>query len=398
MTLEYLKENGLLLFDVISGSRAYGTHKPTSDYDHRGVYILPPSHLYGLRAMDEPELGYIEQVADSTNDCVYYELGRFLELLSQQNPNIIELLNMPEESVVYKHPLFDEILKHKDKFISKVCQYSFGGYAIAQIKKARGLKKKIVNPVAKERKTPLHFCTVVLQDGGGSMPFLKWFKNWHMKNVDFSNPDNFTNEDSPANKESFWVHKTKGCGVSSVPNSRDLHYLFFDINWEGEKPIGYRGIIKDNGEAHNIRMSSIPKGEKPVAIFSYNKDGYSTYCKEYKEYWEWVEKRNEDRYQTNQEHGKNYDSKNMMHCIRLLRMSKEIAMEGVVNVRRSDANELLKIRNGIAEYDTILSEANGMIDELANLYKNSNLPDKVDRKFTNELLINFRNLFYSYQA
>jgi predicted nucleotidyltransferase len=134
MTIQEIKQNGLLLFEAISGSRAYGTNTEASDTDFRGVFILPAEDLFGLN--------YIDQVSDETNDSIYYELGRFLQLLQAQNPNIIELLNMPEENILFKHPVFEEILSNKKRFLSKACKNSFAGYAIAQIKKARGLNKK----------------------------------------------------------------------------------------------------------------------------------------------------------------------------------------------------------------------------------------------------------------
>ena len=40
-----------------------------------------------------------------------------------------------------------------------------------------------------------------------------------------------------------------------------------------------------------------------------------------------MEKRNEERYKTNQQHGKNYDSKNMMHTIRLLQSAEQILQQ-----------------------------------------------------------------------
>ncbi len=45
----------------------------------------------------------------------------------------------------------------------------------------------------------------------------------------------------------------------------------------------------------------------------------------------WVEHRNKARYNTNIEHGKNYDSKNLMHTFRLLDMAEEIARERTLN-------------------------------------------------------------------
>jgi hypothetical protein len=269
---------------------------------------------------------------------------------------------MPEENITFKHPEFDRILKHKDQFISKVCRDSFGGYAVAQIKKARGLKKKIVNPVDKERKSILDFCYVV--DGYNSVPLKDFLDN-----------------------SSYQQNK---CGLVNVPHARDIYALFYD----NYSTIGYRGIVNEDDTSNEVRLSSIPKGEKPVATVIYNKDGYTMYCKDYKEYWEWVEKRNDDRYQTNQEHGKGYDSKNMMHCIRLIRMAIEIAEQKQVIVKRPDAAELLTIRNGDAEYDDLLAEAEEKIKMLDEVYAKSDLRDSVDKVFVNNMLIIFRRIFY----
>lgn len=70
------------------------------------------------------------------------------------------------------------------------------------------------------------------------------------------------------------------------------------------------------------------------ALMSFNENAYKQYCKAYKEYWEWVEERNEERYQNTLEHGKNYDAKNMMHTFRLLDMAEEIASEKSILVKK----------------------------------------------------------------
>ena len=356
MTIQEVKDKGLMLFETISGSRAYGTHKPTSDTDYRGVFILPVENLLGF--------DYVPQVNDETNDITYYEIGRFLQLLQTQNPNIIELFNMPEENIIYKHPLFDEILQHKEKFLSKICKDSFGGYAIAQIKKARGLNKKIVNPVDKERKSILDFCYVIF--GYKTIPLKEFLQNSG--------------------------YQQKYCGLANIDHARDTYALFYDDTIGRVK--GYRGIVNDDDTSNEVRLTSIPKGEEPVATMIYNKDGYTKYCKDYKEYWDWVEKRNDDRYNTNQEHGKGYDSKNMMHCIRLTRMAIEIAKQKKVIVKRPDAEELLRIRNGESEYDDLLNEAETSIKLLDELYDNSDLPEKIESKFVNNILIDFRKKYY----
>jgi len=155
MTIKELKEKNTLLLECVSGSRAYGLHTPQSDTDLKGVFLLPKHAFYGLE--------YTEQVNNETNDEVYYELRRFVDLLVKNNPNILELLNTPADCILIKHPVMD-MLK-PELFLSKLCKVTFAGYAQSQIKKAKGLNKKIANPVEKERKSVLDFCYVVHQQG-----------------------------------------------------------------------------------------------------------------------------------------------------------------------------------------------------------------------------------------
>ena len=82
MTIQDLKDRGLIIFECITGSNAYGTNLPTSDIDIKGVFIQPLEDILGF--------GYVEQVNDEKCDVTYYELRRFLELISTANPNLLE--------------------------------------------------------------------------------------------------------------------------------------------------------------------------------------------------------------------------------------------------------------------------------------------------------------------
>ena len=92
LTIEWIKENKLLVYEAITGSRAYGLDTSESDTDIRGVFILPKELYYSM--------DYVPQVANNTNDIVYYELKRYMELLSKNNPNILELLEVPDQCVL----------------------------------------------------------------------------------------------------------------------------------------------------------------------------------------------------------------------------------------------------------------------------------------------------------
>ena len=93
-------------------------------------------------------------------------------------------------------------------------------------------------------------------------------------------------------------------------------------------------------------------------------------------------------------HGKNYDSKNMMHVFRLLLMAKEIATEGKINVHRKDREFLLSIKEGKYEFDDLLSKAQALKDELPALFKKSTLPGVPDVESINRLLIEMRESYY----
>lgn len=362
MNIEELRATNWIIFEAIVGSHAYGLNTPTSDIDYKGVFIQPLDSILGM--------GYIEQISDDKNDTTFYELKRFMELVATNNPNILELLGMPADMIVYQHPIYTMILDHQMEFLTKACKNSFAGYAIAQIKKARGLNKKIVNPIDKKRKSPLHFTYVPLPSGG-SRPFLEWFEYYQMENA-----------------EEKLVEATKKIGLAAVPNARDLYHVYFSDTHT------YRGMINDDLTSNELRLTSIPKGEIPLTVVSYNKDGYTKYCKDYKEYWEWVANRNQARYNDNAQHGKGYDGKNLAHCHRLLDMAIEIAQGQGIIVRRPNREFLLDIRYGTMDYDELVTAAEAKIELADTLYDNSLLPDRVDAEFVDELLIRMRREYY----
>ena len=124
-------------------------------------------------------------------------------------------------------------------------------------------------------------------------------------------------------------------------------------------------------------------------------NGYKVHCKQHKNYWEWVEKRNQDRYRTNIEHGKNYDSKNLCHTMRGLNMAIEILKgEGVNVMRTNDLEDLMEIRLGKREYNSIIEEAKIKIDLVNQLIETTNLPDEIDYKYVHMVAYKIRKQFY----
>jgi predicted nucleotidyltransferase len=349
LTIEQVKHNGWLVLEAIAGSRAYGLDTAISDTDIRGVFVLPKELYYSLE--------YTEQVSNETNDIVYYELKRFMELLSKNNPNILELLAIDNKHILYKDERLDAL--KPELFLSKLCEKTFANYAYTQIKKAYGLEKKIINPVEEQRKTILDFCYVYEGKESISLEQFLAQKGWEQDNI----------------------------GLAALPHFRDCYTMYYSTE------LPYSGIMKKE-DSNEAGLSNIPKGEVTVGMLYFNRDGYSVYCKKYKEYWDWVAKRNEERYRNTMSHGKNYDSKNMMHVFRLLLMAKEIALEGKIQVLRHDRAFLLDVKAGKYEYDELVQQAEGLKSELPELYAQSKLPEMPDVEQINRLLVELRERYY----
>lgn len=349
MNLEELKKSGSIIFECISGSRAYGLSTESSDWDVRGVFILPKVDFYSFN--------YQDQISDEKNNVIYYELKKFLDLLAKNNPNMLELLNIPNDCILYQHSLYSRI--KVEFFLSRLCKETFANYAMSQLKKAWGLNKKIMNPVDKKKKNLLNFCYVI--EGQGSIPLMEFL-----------------------NKKSL---PQRSLGLASIPHMKDIYAVFYN-----EKII-YNGVMHTESSME-VTLSSIPQGEKPIAILYFNRDGFSTYCKDYREYWDWVEKRNEIRFQNTIEHGKNYDAKNMMHVFRLLYMAEDIGRLGQITVRQSNRDLLLQIKNGDFYYDELVQKAHQRLKEIENIYLFSSLPEKPNPAEINHLLIEIRESFY----
>jgi hypothetical protein len=362
MNIKNIKQNNLILLESISGSRSFGLATENSDTDIRGVYYLPKEDFFGLH--------YIPQISNETNDISYYEIGRFVELLQKNNPNILEILASPEDCIQHKNQLMD--LLKPENFLSKLCKDTFAGYAISQIKKAKGLNKKILNPIDKERKSILNFCYIL--ENNGSVPLKKWLQEFPSSGGVSAGRGGLSQEK---------------CGLVNIDNTKGMFALFY--NESGD--LGYKGIIH-NEDANQVSLSSIPKGEKSVAFMFCNLDAYSTYCKDYREYWKWVSERNEDRYNVNQNHGQNYDSKNMMHTIRLLQSCEQIFKTKSLNIRVENRDELLDIKAGNWSYDDVMKKAEGLIQSIEYYHSISTLPEFPDLKKTTKILVEIRENLY----
>lgn len=80
--------------------------------------------------------------------------------------------------------------------------------------------------------------------------------------------------------------------------------------------------------------------------------------------------------------------KHAAHCLRLLRMGREILVDGNIQVNRTgiDADELLAIRKGERDINEVLAEAEDMLVQLYDVAQCSILPDEPDTEVVQRVM------------
>lgn len=140
-TNKHLGDN--ILFLTVGGSHAYGTNVEGSDIDIRGVAGSP--EILGFN--------HFEQAIDNQTDTVIYAVNKFVSLLVQGNPNIIELLGNDPELYVNMTPEGQMLLDNRTLFLTRRIAYSYGGFANDQLRRLQmGLLRNGTSPEAFKNK------------------------------------------------------------------------------------------------------------------------------------------------------------------------------------------------------------------------------------------------------
>jgi len=336
------------IFRYISGSHAYGTERPDSDQDFRGVFIAPMSKAFDLfqssfvgsgpisghlrSAIEDLEIiqdgycdagvlkGIIERIRlamlndhGDLNlsvgtvhkpgvDEELQELRKFLKLAADSNPNIIEFLYV-ERLITHETPIWKKIRDNRDMFLSKKARYTFAGYAHAQLGRIKTHRGYLLSPPGKQ-------------------------------------PERAEYGLNPENK----VAREHQNAILSLPDK-----------WIAESAREY---------VRNQRKFQ----DALAAWHSYHK---------------FERERNPLRKEMERKYG--FDVKHGMHLLRLSRMGAEILEKGEVNVYRPDREELRGILRGEWTYEQIVSYAEKIDASMDELYQKSTLRNKPDHKGISDL-------------
>jgi predicted nucleotidyltransferase len=365
-----------LIFKCLAGSRLYGLNTETSDYDYRGVFTIDPASFWDLKRT-------IEQVENEKNDTVYYTLHRFFQLATAGNPNVLELIFAPTDSLSITSDIWEQIWKIRHLFISKDCLSPFAGYAVGQIKKARGQNKLINNPVSEAKPTKEDFCWII------SMGIEEEF-GYNAYDGQYTYP--YIHSDLKEGEMPFRPKPLKGhndilldnCIAAAVEHVHNMYRLY-------EYPNATGGVFR--GDSENLVLSSVPISHERqyfAGIMIYNKEAYESALRQWHQYWGWKANRNEARWVDQENKKLNYDSKNLMHCMRLIYSAKNIIENGEPLVRPEGEvkQRLMDIRHGKLAYEEILEEAEEGIAFIDSAKLASSLPDKPAYDQINTLVIN----------
>src|SRR5438094_2425763 len=97
-----------MIFATISGAHLYGFPSPDSDYDLRGVHVLPLRKVIGLKPVREIEtITVSKEIGGLEMDLVTHDARKFFALLLKKNGYVLEQLYSP--LVVLTTPEHEEL-------------------------------------------------------------------------------------------------------------------------------------------------------------------------------------------------------------------------------------------------------------------------------------------------
>lgn len=118
--------NNIILLGL-GGSYAYGTNNESSDIDIRGIATHNAEDILTRKGF--------EQVVNEETDTTIYSLEKIINLLSNCNPNTIEILGLESWQYLYISDIGQALIDNRDMFLSKRAIHSFGGYAGSQLRR-----------------------------------------------------------------------------------------------------------------------------------------------------------------------------------------------------------------------------------------------------------------------
>lgn len=370
---------------IISGSHAYGTAMYSSDYDLRGIAIPPPEYFLGFNKKFEqndqkftfeeypfPELKrYITandlrtpEPDEGIDHCIY-DIRKFFKLAADCNPNVLEILFVDENEILYEDHVGKQIRDHREDFISARAKHTFSGYAVSQLKRINTHRRWLLHPPKNEptrEQFGLPERTLISADQRAAAEKLinEKVREWLL-------------QDTEIDKTALSLFHTRLASlIGQILSSSDL-------------------IIKlsDENELLDVvrlaAMEELEMADNYMAVVQAEK-GYQNAHREWKQYQSWKKNRNPERARLEAQYF--YDTKHGMHLVRLLSMAKEILITGKVFVKRNTDEAMLReVKDGGWSYEELIQWANNTNRQIDMIYNDKIyvVPHKPDMNKLNDL-------------
>lgn len=115
-----------LIFATVSGAHLYGFASPDSDYDLRGVHILPAEEVVGLSTGEETIS--VEEIRDGLElDLVTHDAKKFFALMLKKNGYVLEQVFSP--LIIHTTPEHSELKDIAKDCITRHHAHHYFGFA-----------------------------------------------------------------------------------------------------------------------------------------------------------------------------------------------------------------------------------------------------------------------------
>lgn len=363
--MDWLLNNTIYL--AVHGSQCYGMATENSDLDAKGICI-PPSEiendLFHTFEQAENNIDIEKQISHLRNpknpkiETTVYSLKKFIKLAAAVNPNVLELLYVKPEFQIIKNSAAEKLIQNRDLFLSARANFTFAGYAYAQLNKIQRHRKWIITPrdLKQPRRNEYGLPEEAQQEVEEVFRYVKGeVEKWNLSGFPLDE-----NEKGKL-KETIWEL------VYEISSKK--------VNWENWVVAYTVTAIEKLARTLNLKeeLLDLIKREN-----QYRRD-----LQTYNSWINWKNNRNPARKAL--EEKSQYDTKHASQLIRLLRSGLEILETGKFNVFRDDAEELLLIKNGGWTYDSVVEYAEMMNKKMAAAYKITKLPKSVNYVAINSL-------------
>lgn len=174
-----------MILECMGGSVSYGVTSDTSDVDLVGIVFPMKDDLFPHLRGEIPGFGrqhqrfeqYQQHHINDENalggkgreyDITVYSIVKFFQLAMDNNPNIIDILFVPHNCVLYSTPIGELIRERRKLFLHKGAWAKFKGYSYSQLakigsNKATGKRLELIEKYGYDVKYAYHLVRLLLE-------------------------------------------------------------------------------------------------------------------------------------------------------------------------------------------------------------------------------------------